>query len=337
MPSTKFRTEEDQLRFSEKQGLVWIDHSPICTKIVDLDFNLQFMSSAGVKSLGMDDVTTYYGKPYPFDFYPQPFRDRMSKNLRKARDTGKVIEQEASVTDINGNELWFHSTISPVSEGGDKIDYLMVVSIDTTAQNQATKELEQLNSELETKVYKRTLELEKANQQLLQLSETDYLTKLPNRLAFKKRLDESIAMAERNKQSLSLLMLDIDHFKNYNDKFGHDTGDIVLQKIADTICTSLLRKTDLTARYGGEEFVILLPEADAESGFVMAEKIRTNIELLKVQYGTPDIISNLTVSIGIASLKGHELNATDLLKQADRALYMAKNSGRNNCQTLNMQ
>jgi len=335
MPFTKFRTKEDQLRFSEEQSHVWIDHSPVCTKVIDLDFNLQFMSSAGVKALGMSDVTQCYGKPYPFSFYPQSFREEMSKNLREARDTGKVIEQEAAVVDINGNELWFHSTISPVSEGSNQIDYLMIVSIDTTAQNKARKELEQLNDKLEAKVYKRTLELESANKQLHQLSETDFLTKLPNRLAFDRRLSENIAMAERSKQPITLLMLDIDHFKKYNDKFGHDTGDIVLQKIAEAIDSSLLRKTDLTARYGGEEFVILLPETDVESGFSLAEKIRINIESLNVQYGTPAVISNLTVSIGIASLKHDELNATDLLKLADKALYVAKNSGRNNCQILN--
>jgi len=336
MPFTKFRTKEDQLRFSEEQSHVWIDHSPVCTKIIDLDFNLQFMSSAGVKALGMNDVTECYGKPYPFYFYPQSFRDEMSKNLRKALDTGNIIEQEAAVLDTDGNELWFHSTISPVSEGSNQIDYLMVVSIETTAQNKVRKQLEELNGELEATVYKRTLELERANKQLHQLSETDFLTKLPNRLAFDRRLNESIAIAERNKQTLTLLMLDIDHFKKYNDKFGHDTGDIVLQKIAETIDSSLLRKTDLTARYGGEEFVILLPETDVESGLSIAEKIRMNIESLSVQYGKPALIRNLTVSIGVASLKGDELNATDLLKLADKALYVAKNSGRNNCQILNV-
>jgi len=334
MPFSKFRTKEDQLRFSEEQGHVWIDHSPVCTKIIDLDFNLQFMSAAGVRALGMSDVTQCYGKPYPFDFYPQSFRDEMSKNLRKVRDTGSVIEQEAAVVDIDGNELWFHSTISPVSEGSNQIDYLMVVSIDTTAQNKTREELEQLNDKLEAKVYKRTLELESANKQLHQLSETDFLTKLPNRLAFDRRLSENIAMAERSKQPITLLMLDIDHFKKYNDKFGHNTGDIVLQKIAKTIDSSLLRKTDLMARYGGEEFVILLPETDLEFGFSIAEKIRMNIESLNVQYGKPAVISNLTVSIGIASLKPDQLNAVDLLKLADKALYVAKNSGRNNCQIL---
>ena len=164
---SKFRTKEGLPRSSEKQSQIWIEHSPACTKIVDLDFNLQFMSAAGVGSLGIDDVTEYYGKPYPFDFYPKSFCDEMSKNLRKALDTKEVVEQEAAVVDTDGNEVWFHSTISPVSESGDKIDYLMVVSLNTTKQNVARKELEHYKLNLEKLVNERTFELEKAKKEAL--------------------------------------------------------------------------------------------------------------------------------------------------------------------------
>lgn len=332
MPLSRFRTEENQLRFSEEQSNTWIEHSPVCTKIVDLDFNLQFMSSAGIEALAMDDVNEYYGKPYPFNFYPQLFCDEVTKNLKKALSTFSVVEQEAAVLDIHGNEVWFHSTISPVSEDGEKIDYLMVVSIDTTAQHIATKKLERLNDELEAKIRQRTLELETVNKQLHHQAETDFLTKLPNRLAFDRRIDENIATAKRNQQFLSLLMIDIDQFKNYNDDYGHDTGDVVLQKIAQAIEDSLPRATDMAARYGGEEFVILLPSTNIDAGFEIAERIRTNVEALAVQYGEADRIGKMTVSIGIASLQGDELNARVLLKQADKALFSAKKSGRNNCQ-----
>ena len=335
MPFTKFRTKEDQLLFSKEQSLVWINHSPVCTKIVDLNFNLQFMSSAGVMALGIEDITEYYGKPYPFDFYPLSFCEEMSSNLRKALETGDVVEQEAAVLDTAGNELWFHSTISPVGTERNQVGYLMVVSIDTTSENKTRKKLKQLNDTLEGEVRSRTLELELANTQLRQLSETDFLTRLPNRLAFDRRIGENIATAKRNKLWLSLLMVDIDDFKKYNDKHGHNTGDRVLQIIAETISSSLLRKTDLSARYGGEEFVILLPDMDADRGLEVAEKIRTSVESLKDKFSRINIISPLTVSIGVASLKGDRLNATDLLQHADKALYVAKNAGKNNCQVAN--
>ncbi len=209
MQSSKFRTAENQLRFSEQHCHVWVDNSPVCTKIIDLDFNLQFMSVAGIDVLGIGDVTEYYGKPYPFDFYPQSFCDEMHKSLIIAFKTGRAIKHEAAVRDIAGNELWFHSTITPISED-EKITYFMVVSIDTTSQNFDRRELEQLNLDLEAKVLQRTEELEKLNNQLHQQTETDFLTQLPNRLAFERRFGETIAISERNSQNLSLLMLDID-------------------------------------------------------------------------------------------------------------------------------
>jgi len=332
---SKFRTKEHQLKFSKEQSRIWIDHSPACTKIVDLDFNLQFMSYSGVEALAIDDITKYYGRPYPLEFYPQSFREEMIKSLKKAVDTGDIIVYEGSMVDVNGNELWFHSTISPVCEEGDSIDYLMVVSIETTKQNIARQELEQLNDELEDKIKRRTIELEKTNKLLFHQSQTDFLTNLPNRLFFDRRIAENISTAKRNNDSLSLLMIDIDYFKKCNDKYGHLAGDFVLQKIAETIKNSLRRETDFVARFGGEEFIILLPNTNTISSLVIAEKVRTNIESLVIQYDKSNMTINLTASIGVASLKGNELNRSDLVKQVDTALYMAKNTGRNNCQIFN--
>jgi len=132
---------EEKLKQSEARNHAWLENSPVCTKIVDCDFNLQFMSYAGVKALQIDDVTTLYGKPYPFDFYPDSFKIPMRENLQKATDTGEVITQEASVVDVKGNELWFHSTIVPVNDDKGELDYLMVVSLETTARKRAELEL----------------------------------------------------------------------------------------------------------------------------------------------------------------------------------------------------
>jgi PAS domain S-box-containing protein len=131
------RKVESRLIESEKQRRAWLENSPDCTKIVDLGFNLQYMSGAGVKSLRIDDITPYYGKPYPFEFYPDSFKIPMCENLAKAKETGETIVQEAPVVDVEGNEVWFHSTIVPVNDDEGKLDYLMVVSIDTTERKQA--------------------------------------------------------------------------------------------------------------------------------------------------------------------------------------------------------
>jgi len=137
------------LRDSERKSRAWLEHSPVCTKIVDLDFNLQYMNTAGVVDLHIDDIEAYYGKPYPFEFYPQSFRNQMTGSLKRVKETGEIITQEAPVVDIDGNELWYQSTLVPVSNEG-QIEYITVVSINTTERKQveiALREREQQLSE----------------------------------------------------------------------------------------------------------------------------------------------------------------------------------------------
>jgi len=129
---TERKRSEERLRDSESRSRAWLENSPICTKMVDLDFNLQYMSASGIKGLGIDDVTQLYGKPYPFDFYPESFRSKMTQNLVRAKETGEIVTQEEPVVDLEGNELCFHSTIVPINDGDGRIDYFIVVSIDTT-------------------------------------------------------------------------------------------------------------------------------------------------------------------------------------------------------------
>ena len=138
---TSLVESEESLKVSEARSRAWLEHSPACTKIVDLDFNLQYMSSAGIKSLHIDDITQLYGKPYPFDFYPDSFKKPMASNLEKVKSTGDVIAQEASVVDIDGNELWFHSTLVPVKDDEGRIEHIMVVSLDTTERKKAENDL----------------------------------------------------------------------------------------------------------------------------------------------------------------------------------------------------
>ena len=110
---SKHRQSEELLWESERKSRSWLEYSPVCTKIVDLDFNLQYMSNAGVRELRIDDITPYYGKPYPFEFYPESARDRMTGNLKRVKETGEIATHDASVVDLEGNTVWFHSTLVP--------------------------------------------------------------------------------------------------------------------------------------------------------------------------------------------------------------------------------
>lgn len=184
---------------------------------------------------------------------------------------------------------------------------------------------------LEEIVRQRTHELENANLRYKQLSETDPLTRIPNRRAYEDQVTEEVNAARRTRQALSMLMVDIDHFKGFNDHYGHDAGDIALRRVAEEIIDALPRSTDFAARFGGEEFVVLLPSTDIEGAHQVAERIRSRVRSLGIAHDYSDGIGTITVSVGIASLGGAALNEGDLLRQADAALYSAKKDGRNRC------
>ncbi|WP_157197005.1 sensor domain-containing diguanylate cyclase [Marinomonas sp. S3726] len=182
---------------------------------------------------------------------------------------------------------------------------------------------------LEKTVRSRTEQLEQANHKLKVLSELDSLTKIANRRLYSRTLIREIAMASRTSEPLSLLMIDIDCFKLYNDNYGHDFGDTVLQEVAQVITKSLTRTTDFVARYGGEEFVAIMPATGADGALIMAEKVRANVEALAIEHLYSSVVPKVTVSIGVSTLRGSQLDKVALFKQADHALYIAKEKGRN--------
>ncbi len=148
----EIKSMEEKLNDAEKKARVWLEYSPVCTKIIDLDFNLQYMSTAGIKALGIKDVTELYGKPYPFDFFPEAFKKNMRADLEKCKLTGKVVTQEAPVIDLDNNQMWFHATIVPVKDDNDKVEYIIVVSADVTDRKVNEAKLKNYARDLEAKV-----------------------------------------------------------------------------------------------------------------------------------------------------------------------------------------
>jgi two-component system, cell cycle response regulator len=170
------------------------------------------------------------------------------------------------------------------------------------------------------------------NRRLEALATTDPLTRVLNRRALLDRLNTEVDRARRYESSLTLLLLDLDHFKQINDTAGHLAGDTVLRQIGELL-EEAIRKVDIVARYGGEEFVVLLPETVSDGAVAFAERLRERIAAQSFDVGAGRAV-NLTVSIGIATFPSPLVASTeDLFARADEALYRAKSAGRNQVQT----
>jgi diguanylate cyclase (GGDEF)-like protein len=153
---------------------------------------------------------------------------------------------------------------------------------------------------------------------------SDSLTGLPNRRATDDTLKRLVARANRSLAPLTAVIVDLDHFKQINDRFGHASGDEVLAAVG-AFLTACLRESDFAGRFGGEEFLVLLPDTDTDGAFLVAEKIRTTVSSIRV----PGVERDITASAGVADLLAHGGTATSMLREADRALYAAKADGRN--------
>lgn len=201
--------------------------------------------------------------------------------------------------------------------------------------NLAAERLGADQSRLEDAVAARTEQLEATNQKLVdanarleRLAVTDGLTGLHNHRYFQEALAAEHARWGRTGHAFAVVLMDVDHFKHYNDTQGHPAGDEVLRAVATTL-KDHTRDTDVVARYGGEEFVVLLPETDIEAAAAVAEKLRAAIAALPVPHAEKQPLGALTVSAGVAACPRHAPTAEALVSAADAALYAAKHAGRN--------
>lgn len=170
--------------------------------------------------------------------------------------------------------------------------------------------------------------------ELIRLSLSDPLTNIPNRRAFEMEMEKVIAMSKRYDWPLTVVILDVDSFKLYNDNYGHPKGDECLKAVAIGLNEVITRNTDFCARYGGEEFVAILPNTDEKGAKVKAEEIRDAIESLGIEHSKSTVSPVITASLGVATVNfvnHHNWTLTSILNTADKALYDAKTGGRNRC------
>lgn len=241
------------------------------------------------------------------EFYKEgDSRETITKVFSRAMEYGETYDVELPIVTAKGNEKWIRTVGIPVSKNGK------VVKLYGTFQDISKRKHVELK-------------LDKANEELLKLTYLDALTKISNRRCFDDTLIKEIHSAERSKKPLSLLMIDIDRFKSYNDKYGHQQGDDALYKVASAIKSSLARKMDIACRYGGEEFTVLLPDTDLIGAESVAVKVLQNVKALNIEHEGSEF-QCVTVSIGVTSTK---TAFEQLLPVADQQLYKAKEAGRN--------
>ncbi len=171
--------------------------------------------------------------------------------------------------------------------------------------------------------------LQQANLELRRIANTDSLTQIANRRCFNETLEQEWQRLKREQQPLSLILCDIDYFKQYNDRYGHPAGDACLQQVAQAISRCINRPADKITRYGGEEFAIILPNTDQEGAITIVETIQKTLECLQIPHATSAIAEHITLSLGIACLIPTLISSPqDLIADADAALYQAKQQGR---------
>jgi diguanylate cyclase (GGDEF)-like protein len=209
--------------------------------------------------------------------------------------------------------------------------------INLASASKRNDKLKQANLELEQRVRERTIEAESINQELQRVNRelervsfTDSLTNVANRRAFDDLLVREFRRAKRTGLPLSLILLDIDSFKFYNDNYGHQQGDIALKNVAQVLEETLRDAGDVVARYGGEEFAVLLPDTDAVGAGAVAERLRAAVEALQMRHEFAAVGKVITLSAGVGTLiVRDETSISELVSLADQALYRAKREGRN--------
>lgn len=247
---TERKTAEIRLKESESRLRNYLEYSPVCTKILDLDFNLLYMSAAGIKGLGIEDADSIIGKPYPLEFYPPEFKDAMNANLKASLDSKEILEQEATVYDTAGKTVWFHSTIVPVCGDDGEVDYMMVVSNDTTEAQEYQDRLERINADLQQFAHATSHDLQEPLRMISGFSSLlgDEVKEITEDGAF------YLAKIEANAERMSEMIRNILEFSRAGSAELERT-EVDLNKVIDNIKLDLPSASDIVRTKGLRKIV----------------------------------------------------------------------------------
>ena len=297
---SRLKRVEMDLVASEANLKAIIETEPECVKLLAPDGRLLQMNRAGLDMIEADAEDQVIGA-HVVDLVVSEHKEAFNTlNALVAR--GETGSLEFEIVGLKGRRRWLDTHAVPMRDANGQITGVLGVTRDITEHKKSQQELERL-------------------------SQTDALTGLSNRRYFLTLAEQELARAQRYGGALSVFMMDLDHFKVVNDTYGHQTGDLVLQKLGG-LCREALREIDSVGRLGGEEFAVILPQTDAPRALEVAERLRQAVARTEValERGLP---LHFTLSIGVTTLAGGSANIDTLLGQADSALYEAKRSGRN--------
>lgn len=323
------------LRQSETLLRGAFDYAPIGKALVRLDGRWLKTNQA------LCDIVGYREEELlTMDFQAITYPDDLHFNLGRLQD---LLDDKTSSYEIEkryihkqGHLVWVLLTVTLVRDDEGEPQYFISQIQDITDRKRAEEELLRLNEELEARVAERTGKIDKINRQLAeanlmlaQRARLDDMTGLANRRHMLELVAKGIHASERYGFELTMVMIDIDHFKTINDQYGHVVGDRVLTEVGRVIRENT-RDTDICSRLGGDEFCLVLV-ADIEQALVIATKLREQIEALRFEDGAEDL--RVTCSVGLHQRHPDEKNIEHLIANADTALYRAKRGGRNQVQT----
>ncbi len=284
------------------------------SRVITWEINAQglytYLSHSALLILGYP-VDELVGQKYFYDLHPEAGREAFKAAAFEVFERqAPFVNLENQVQSRQGQLFWMSTNGTPILDDNGKLSGYRGSDTDITERKQADEKIRLLHAELE------------------QLAFTDYLTNLNNRRYFMQRGAEEVKRAKRNRHPLALILLDIDWFKEVNDSYGHDSGDMVLQHVAKVL-KSNLREIDILGRIGGEEFAILLPNTCLTDAGLLAERVRQSIANSSfVMPGPSSQAVSITISLGGAALSPEMSSIDNLLSNADMAMYRAKQNGR---------